>query len=343
MSNMVKWPGSYRYRLHLLAKSSRLATSDESSPPVRGHDRLGLEASAEQPRRRALNLVTERGHSFIGVGLRSSAANLALPLSSLITGPLLARTLEPSGRGAMAALLAPISLVNLAVTLGAPESMTYFVARGRLSRRQARQVAVASTVICGFVAIAVLAIVTPYLLRKYESLQDEFLLMLLSLPLTLGFASVRGAVLGMRKFDLISLERTLGAGVRLLAIVGAAELGLLTASSAAWITILSGLAASFVLLYGFRRWAFPATQRVGAGEVSTVRRRLRTGISGRVPRATPRPITDGAALSAEQLGLYAVAVSLAELPIFVVSAVRESYSRSHRARTMLEYLHVLRV
>jgi O-antigen/teichoic acid export membrane protein len=54
----------------------------------------------------------------------SSFAYLVVPLSALMTGPLLARSLGPEGRGLMAALLAPLALANVLFTFGVPDALT---------------------------------------------------------------------------------------------------------------------------------------------------------------------------------------------------------------------------
>ena len=88
---------------------------------------------------------------MLRTAIYSSIGNLALPLSALVTGPLLARALGPDGRGVMAALMAPISLANLMFTLGLPDSLAYHVARGRIATGPAVKIALIGGMLCGAV------------------------------------------------------------------------------------------------------------------------------------------------------------------------------------------------
>ena len=264
-----------------------------------------------------------RPFAWLAVALRSSAANLSLPMTSLLTGPLLARTLGPDGRGAMAALLAPISLINLALTLGGPEAMTYFVARGRLDRRRAILAALGAALVCGAAAILILAPSSHWILRHYPSLRTEYYLLLLTLPLTLGFATVRGAVNGLRRFDVVNIERASGAVIRLAALVSAASLGLLTASSAAWITVLSALVGSLALIPAFLKGPFNPSGNADLADFSRYAGRSALGTTGtfavfKLDQTLMVPLA-----GSSQLGFYAVAVSLAELPVFAVNAIQD--------------------
>jgi O-antigen/teichoic acid export membrane protein len=99
--------------------------------------------------------------------LSGSVANLGLPLSSVITGPLLARTLNPDGRGLMAALVVPISLANFIFTMGLPESLTFHIAGQRISTRTARWIAVLGGLCAGLFGAAILVLAGPYLLARH--------------------------------------------------------------------------------------------------------------------------------------------------------------------------------
>lgn len=261
--------------------------------------------------------------SLLGHMVQNAGANLLMPLSSLITGPLLARTLDPSGRGAMAALLVPISLANLLFTLGLPESLTYHVARRRINRRAAIVVSLVGGALAGLVSTGVLWVITPMLLRNYPDQQTAFRILSLTLPLSLTFAAGRGVVQGRRRFELVALERFTGVVLRLALLVLLVLVGLLTPLSAAWVTVLSAIVGSLSLLPCFFGRSAPVDRPAGYGTVSRFAATAAIATFGgvlllRLDQTLMTPLT-----TPEQLGFYAVAVSLAELPIALALAARD--------------------
>ena len=99
-------------------------------PPRRTLDARGREqrmppaapdTARTSPRRR-------RPSSLGATVARTTAANVAVPLSALLTGPLLARYLGPADRGTLAAVVVPLTLVTLLGAVGLPEAVTYAVA-----------------------------------------------------------------------------------------------------------------------------------------------------------------------------------------------------------------------
>ena len=250
---------------------------------------------------------------------------MLLPLSSLLTGPLLARSLGPDGRGVMAALLAPISLANLMFTFGFPESVNYHVARSSLGRRGAIRASLAGGLVSGIVAAGILIACTPLLFNRYERFSGEERLLALTLPITITFAVYRGAWQGRRRINRINGERALGVTARLFTLVLLVGLGKLTPTNAAWVTVLAGVVGSLVLLSGLR---FPTP---APGTVDTTLRQVAVyagaaalGTLGgfvivRLDQTLLAPLA-----GARELGYYAVAASLAELPIAFVSGVQDT-------------------
>lgn len=259
-----------------------------------------------------------RGHM-----VQNTGANLLMPLSSLITGPLLARALDPSGRGAMAVLLVPISLANLLFTFGLPESLTFHVARHRIDRQGAIVVSFVGGTLAGLVSTGALWAITPTLLRNYPEEQTAFRILALTLPLSLTFAAMRGVVQGRRRFELVAYERFTGVVLRLLVLVLLVSVGLLTAQSAAWVTVLTAIVGSLVLLRCFFGASAPVDEPAGYFKVSRFAATTAIATFGgalvlRLDQTMMAPLT-----SPEQLGFYAVAVSLAELPLALALAARD--------------------
>ncbi len=252
-----------------------------------------------------------------------SAANLAAPLSTIITGPLLARSLGPDGRGITAVLLAPLALANLVFTLGVPESLTYFAAKDRLTGQQAIRRALIGGFICAGAAIAVLFFFAPYLFRGQTQYIRYFNALLLSLPVTLCFSAIRGIVQGRQSFSAINAERVFGAALRCAVLVGFVAMHALTPLSAVWISIVTGAAASVFLLPALRMPSCassgpPATKSIVRYAAATALGNFGGLMIMRLDQVLMVSLTSHA-----QLAFYAVAVSLAELPLAVVSACRD--------------------
>jgi O-antigen/teichoic acid export membrane protein len=236
---------------------------------------------------------------------------------------LLARTLGPDGRGVVAALLAPLALANLMFTLGVPDALTYFVARKRLTGKQAFQIALGGGLICAALACSLLTITAPYLFRTQRQLLFPFRLLLLTLPVTLGFSAIRGIAQGRQQFSLVNREQTFGALVRLSLLIGLAAIHVLTPLKAVWVTVVSGVAGSMFLLRAL--WSGGSTV-INNDDAATVARYASSAALGtfgsliviRLDQVLMVSLTNHA-----ELAYYSVAASLAELPLFMVSAIRD--------------------
>jgi O-antigen/teichoic acid export membrane protein len=253
----------------------------------------------------------------------NSLANFLFPLTTLITGPLLARTLGPSGRGLMAALLAPLALANLMFTLGVPEALTYFVARGRLTNKKALQIAVGGALLCAAVVCSVLLIAAPYLFHKQARSLPAFKLLLITLPVTLAFSGIRGIASGHQLFGLINKEQIFAALLRLSLLLGFVLFHALTPLNAVWLSVISGALGSLFLLPVLRS-AGPSPANVQ--DTQTVARyagSVALGTFGGLIVIRLDQVLMVSLTTNSQLAYYSVAASLAELPLVVVAAIRD--------------------
>jgi O-antigen/teichoic acid export membrane protein len=256
--------------------------------------------------------------------LSISLSSLVFPLTTLLSGPLLARTLGPEGRGVVAALLAPLSLANLMFTLGVPDSLTYFVARHRFSNEKAIPIAMFGGILCSLVACATFWFCAPYLFRTERQYLGLFRVLLLgTLPFSLIFAALRGIVQGRQQFGLINKERIAAAGIRLAALFVFLLGGFLTPVSAVWISVISPLIGSIFLLGGLRAGSLRWRKESDTGQIARYATAAAMGTIGgliviRLDQALMVSLT-----SRSQLAYYAVAASVAELPLILASAVRD--------------------
>ncbi len=271
-----------------------------------------------------MSVESSRGFSLrLKTVVLRSLANFLFPLTTLITGPLLARVLGPDGRGQVAALLAPLALANLMFTLGVPEALTYFVAGGRLTAKRTAQITLGAALLCAAVACSVLLIAAPYLFRVHTSLLPSFRLLLLTLPVTLGFSAVRGIAYGRQNFGLINKEQISAALVRLFLLLGFVLLHSLSALSAVWISVISGIVGSVFLLPVLRRDEPVLDSAQDTGAIARYAGSAALGTFGGLIMMRLDQVLMVSLTTNAQLAYYSVAASLAELPLVVVSAIRD--------------------
>lgn len=246
------------------------------------------------------------------------AGNFALPLASLVSAPILARSLGPAGRGQLAAVTAILSICVVVALAGTPAAVTYFVAVGRrrgLVRRTAQV-----TIPCMVVTAGGLFC---YAVAQPRGLLAAYLVALASIPLAVIVELRRSWVLGEDNYSPITLERALLVVIRTAALAVAAAVGALTVFSAMAITSASvGLAA--VALIGRRSGR--RTQAVAAEAPAS---RELTSYGARSFLTTVSAFTSGRLdqlllglfVPPSELGFYVVAVAYLELTTFGTQAV----------------------
>lgn len=255
--------------------------------------------------------------------LRVAVSYLALPLTSLATGPLLARVLGPAERGELAAMLMAIALPSVVLSFGLQEATNYFVARGRASALQGIRVGTIPALICGVLSSALIWSVAPLLFPGQP--QAVLLLQLGSLTLIpdIWFNVVRGSVLGRGEFGLANAERWLGALSRLVVLIAFALTSSLTLGSALWTTAGSSILGATVLLAIFRRSPTrqdppPRTREVLRYGARSWVGTLTGSLNARLDQAVLLPFVGAVAL-----GQYAVAATLAAFSLYFAAAVRD--------------------
>ena len=260
--------------------------------------------------------------------VRLAVSNLAIPASAVLTGPILARSLGPAGRGALAAVLTPIALSTYVLNFGVPEALTYVVAKGRATTATADRLALVLGAIIGTLCAGGLIALTPVLLHKYPHQQTLFIVLSLLLPLEIAVGMLRYVAQARGRFELMTRERWFSVLSRLVLIAGVALAGTLTVASAAWFTHGTAVLATllllpmlwsgesrkaderetpaqltrFVMRYGLATWV----GTVGGVLVMRLDQVLLTPLAG-----------------PKELGYYAVAVSVAEVPLLGLLAVRD--------------------
>lgn len=246
-----------------------------------------------------------------------------LPVVALATGPILARTLGPDGRGYLGAVLASVALVPYLVTMGIGDAASYLVARRRQTPAVVSLALGLTGAVAGAVGAAGLWLLAPVLLDDYAP--GVLLLQLVSLTLIpqLALNAVRGARAGEGRYNLLVAERWIAGLGRLVLFVALLVGGALTITTAAWAHVAALLAGALVLLVGLRPprttvRKVRAVGRVGSayglrawgGELSGV-------LANRLDQVLMLPLA-----GATQLGYYLIAVSLAEVPKMLLGDLR---------------------
>lgn len=261
------------------------------------------------------------------VGL-AALGNAFPPLAGVVVLPLLARGLGVVGRGDAAAATAPLLLLTAAATLGLPESLTYHAAsRRRLTGSDVLR-AVWLAVLAALVGALAVALLAGLLSGGRAEVARDMGLAILALPLTMVVGVLRGVAAGGNLWGLVAIERSAGAAVRVVGLVLLTAAGELTVTWAvlvlAWSPVLGGLAYIRVLRrLGSHAGIVLTGPSVGYRPLVDYAVRIWLGsLSGvllmRLDQLLMTPLS-----STYQLGLYAVAASVSELPLIVNSAFRD--------------------
>jgi O-antigen/teichoic acid export membrane protein len=220
------------------------------------------------------------------------------------------------------------------VTLGLPDAVTYFIARGDGGRARLISVSLVTLAICGALSSAVMYALSPVLANGDENLSELIRLAILALVPSLIVAGLRGVAAGSHRWAVVTSERILIAGTRLLGVALLAWSDALTPTSAAIVIAGSGVVGGFsyvALIFrkspytgSEHRTSIPSLYAFGAhmwvGSITGI-------LVSRLDQVLMVPLS-----STYELGLYAVAVSVSELPLIINSAVRDVMFSSDSAK-----------
>jgi len=258
--------------------------------------------------------------------LLAMLGNLGPPAAAFITAPILAQSLGVFERGQVAAGGAPLMLVASAATLGMPEAITYFVARsGGADAKRSILRATGLVALAGVLATALFIALVPLLSGGDPDVEALILISLSMVVPSLVLLVLRGAAAGRGRWGLVTVERMIGSSVRLVAVAVLALTGTLTITSATVVISVSmavGLIAYLALL---------RPKRPPHPEPPPMRELLRYGgrvwfgslagiLLSRIAQILVVPLSN-----ATELGLFVIAVSIAELVLVFNNAVRDVY------------------
>lgn len=242
--------------------------------------------------------------------LISSLSSLVIYGMGILTGPVLARVLGPSGRGEVAAVMAPATLLGWLLPIGLPLAAAYFIdtvpERGLLST-----VTVFGIAVGGAVCAGLWFVVPAYLGNHSIQAQRWARALLVVLPLAAGASAA------------LEVRRCRGAGttwnlwrsgpvvIPAVVTIGLALAGRLTVNSALAAYFTGGLVPLFFLWSRLRGGSLPrpsmATLRLLLPYAwRTLSVAAATAVTVRLDQVILAPL-----VTSEQLGLYVVAVTAA--------------------------------
>ncbi|MBF9131800.1 O-antigen ligase family protein [Plantactinospora sp. S1510] len=266
----------------------------------------------------------------------ASFANLLIPISGLLVSPFLSRELGPDGRGLYAALTLPIVVCGWIGTYGLQDALSYHLRTGRLSRRTAAKVSLVASVPLGLLGIGLLAVLGRFVFPGGDGHYGQFLLLSLLAPLHILANLLIGALTGASDIRGVNLVKVVPALLRTALVVFACltlDLG------AYWAGLLFVASVSGGLVLGLVRLR-SAPERVdspgeGTGDPpeppdGTIPARsllaysltCLPGVLAAISSARLDQIVGLPVIGARELGYYAVAVSVAEIPMVIATAAR---------------------
>ncbi len=265
-----------------------------------------------------------------GDGLaRHTAINLLggvfTPVASFAAGPILAHALSVEGRGELAAATMPLALTVTLATIGLPEAVTYFVAGDRRRTRKLAKRGALLILLPASVATVLLMLVSSWVSDGNPTVR-RFIIFSAALVIpSLLLCIIRAVAAAHNRWTAITVERLIGAITKLVPLTVLYLIGQLNLRTAV-IVILAGFltgALAYIPLLASRK-PDPPPADVTNMELLRFGSGIWIGsISGillmRIDQVLLSPLS-----GAFELGLYAVAVSVSELPLVVNTAIRET-------------------
>jgi O-antigen/teichoic acid export membrane protein len=249
-----------------------------------------------------------------------TAVQVVQLFAGLITGPLLARALGADGRGLLAAIAVPLGVAPFVAQLGLGAFAVNRIAKGVAPGRVFGSIAVPLLVVGG--AVAVSAPWLASLLSEGREPVDEFLTIgFMLLPLALLINLAMDVAWGLSAWRALASARGLVALSALIGIVVLYLLHELSVRSAAIVTIASAFAPVAALLPIFRRIGRPRPDRVMTRAALSFGVRAWPGTLASLANQRFDQLLMIPLVPARELGLYAVAVTIASLSTVLSSQI----------------------
>jgi O-antigen/teichoic acid export membrane protein len=240
----------------------------------------------------------------------TSGSGLATYALSVLTGPLLARALDPGGRGDLAAVLVPTQLFGWIIGFGLPTAAAYY---GRThERREIHSGAWLFTMIFGGAAVAIAWPFIPGYLHGHNPVTVDWfritlLANLLIVPVSVALEELRAYGAGVR----FNLLRSLPFLLNSFGIIGLAVVGHLTLVAAMASNLISILVYAIVVIGVCRSWPTRTFSRLTLSLHIRYGGRVAFGNLANLLIAKLDQFLMVGLVASEELGIYVVAATAA--------------------------------
>lgn len=266
----------------------------------------------------------------------TSVGNFIPPLVGIVTAPILATALGVTGRGELAAATAPFLLATNVATLGLPDAVTYFVAKGRRDSKRIIAWSLIAIAVLGLISTGVILLLAPALAGGDAGIAELIGLASLAVAPVLAVGAIRGVAVGYGAWKVVAGEKLIGSGARLIAVVWLASTGNLDLLTGTVVMV----GSTFVGVLAYALLPFAARFQTGLDATPTRLSELLsfgsrvwlgslTGILlSRLDQTLILPLA-----GAYELGLYAVAVTISEMTlVFNASVATVIFATEARSR-----------
>lgn len=256
----------------------------------------------------------------------TTLGNLIAPLAALATQPILARGLGVAGRGELAAATAPLLFATVILTIGLPESLTYHLARGAAGIARLTRLSVGTLALVGLAGSGAVALLAGPLSAGSPTLANLIRIAGIAIVPTLIIAALRGLAAGAQAWRLIAAERISNALLRLVAVVILFAAGVLTPMTATVVVAATSFLGGVLylsMLRGIRDGESIAESDAERPRLFRFAGQVWLGAATGVMLSRLDQLLMTPLAGVEQLGYYAVAVSLSEVILVFNSAVRD--------------------
>ncbi|WP_255479787.1 MATE family efflux transporter [Quadrisphaera oryzae] len=251
------------------------------------------------------------------------AVNMFAPAVALVSSPLLARALGPDGRGLYAALTVPLILAGTLGTLGMQDSLTYHVANKLLSVRGALKFALWWIAPASILTVICTGAYGFYLFSSESLVRGTFFILLAAVPFQIALNLLAGIATGSRNFSSIYVIQIASPLLRLGFLVSLLGLVIGKPEIAAAIFFAPSILLVPLVWRRVRREHNPKTEdRASRKEAGRYALAAFPGVLATLSTARLDQLLALPLIGASQLGIYASAVALAELPLVVALAAR---------------------
>ena len=247
-------------------------------------------------------------------------ANALPAVTGLVTAPLQARALGPEGRGTLAAILVPLAIAPVLLNLGVMQYAGKEAARGRPLSRLIGSLGAVYLVV-GLVAIAMAVPVADLLADGRETVRTFLLIGFYLLPLALLIQLLIAVNSGLQRWPQVIRAQLIPPLTTLIGVVALYVTGHLTVATVAIVVLAGSLASALPLIGVIRRAGLPRIDGEIIREGVPFGAKAWAGTVASHANVRLDQLLMIKLVSARQLGLYAVAATLANFSGVIASAV----------------------